>query len=85
MSELGHNSVAAESLRNFIDRIERVEEERKELADDVKDIYTEAKSLGFDAKILRKLISLRKQDVNARKEEQALLELYASAIGLDLI
>jgi uncharacterized protein (UPF0335 family) len=85
MSDLGHNSIAADRLRHFIDRIERVEEERQGLADDVKDIYTEAKAIGFDVKIMRKLISLRKKDANTRKEEAALLDLYANAIGLDLI
>jgi uncharacterized protein (UPF0335 family) len=85
MSDLGHNSIAAERLKHFVGRIETLEEERKGLADDVKDIYTEAKAIGFDAKILRKLIALRKQDADARREEQALLALYADAIGLDLI
>lgn len=85
MADVGHNSVASERLKSFVERIERIEEERKELAGDVKDIYTEAKSLGFEVKILRKLVTLRKQDADKRKEEQALLELYASAIGLDLI
>jgi len=85
MADLGHNSIAAERLRSFVERIETLEEERKGLADDVKDIYTEAKAIGFDVKILRKLVSLRKQDADARREEQALLELYASAIGLDLL
>jgi uncharacterized protein (UPF0335 family) len=85
MADLGHNSIASERLKSFVGRIETLEEERKGLADDVKDIYTEAKSIGFDVKILRKLVALRKQDVDARREEQALLELYANAIGLDLI
>jgi uncharacterized protein (UPF0335 family) len=71
VSTEGHNS-AGEELRLLIERIERMEEEKKGIAEDIKDIYTEAKAIGFDAKILRKLIALRKQDADARREELAL-------------
>jgi len=85
MSELGHNSVAGEQLRLLIERIERLEEEKKGMMDDIKDVYGEAKAVGFDAKIIKKLVALRKKDADSRREEAALLDLYASAIGLDLI
>jgi uncharacterized protein (UPF0335 family) len=85
MSELGHNSVAGEQLRLLIERIERLEEDKKGITDDIKDVYGEAKAVGFDGKIIKKLVALRKKDADSRREEAALLDLYASAIGLDLI
>ncbi|MGE4313338.1 MAG: DUF2312 domain-containing protein [Pseudobdellovibrionaceae bacterium] len=74
--------VAGARLKAFIERIERLEEEKKAIADDIKDIYGEAKAVGYDAKILRKIVSLRKMDNEKRREEEELLELYKSAIGL---
>jgi uncharacterized protein (UPF0335 family) len=85
MSDVGHNSVAGDQLRLLIERIERLEEEKKGITDDIKDVYGEAKAVGFDAKIIKKLVALRKKDADSRREEAALLDLYASAIGLDLI
>jgi uncharacterized protein (UPF0335 family) len=85
MSDLGHNSVAGDQLRLLIERIERLEEDKKGITDDIKDVYGEAKAVGFDAKIIKKLVALRKKDADSRREEAALLDLYASAIGLDLI
>ncbi len=75
--------VSGQRLKAFIERIERLEEEKAGLADDVKDIYAEAKGVGFDVKTIRKVIRLRKIDVEKRREEEELLELYKSAIGLE--
>ena len=70
-------------LKAFLDRIERLEEEKAGLAEDVKDIYAEAKAVGFDTKTMRKVIRLRKMDAEKRREEDEILELYKAAIGLD--
>lgn len=75
--------IAAVQLRSFIDRIERLEEEKKGIADDIKDLYSEAKGQGFEPKILRLLIRLRKKAKEERQEEEELLELYKSAIGME--
>ncbi|MBL8567814.1 MAG: DUF2312 domain-containing protein [Phreatobacter sp.] len=75
-------SVAADQLKAIIERIERLEEEKKAIADDVKDVYAEAKANGFDTKVLRKIVSLRKQDRDQRMEEEAILELYKQALGM---
>lgn len=75
--------VGGQRLKAFLDRIERLEEEKKGLADDIKDIYAEAKGVGFDVKTMRKLVRLRKMETEKRREEEELLELYKSAIGLD--
>ena len=75
--------VAGARLKSFMDRVERLEEEKKGLADDIKDIYAEAKSVGFDVKTIRKLVKLRKMETEKRREEEELLELYKAAIGLD--
>ena len=75
--------IAAAQLRSFVDRIERLEEEKKGLADDIKDLYSEAKGQGFDVKVLRKIISLRKKSKEDRQEEEELLELYKSALGME--
>jgi uncharacterized protein (UPF0335 family) len=84
MIDADHNR-AAEDLRLFLERIERLEEEKKGIADDIRDVYAEAKGNGWDTKTMRRLIALRKLDPDARAEQQALLETYAKAIGLDLI
>jgi uncharacterized protein (UPF0335 family) len=78
-SEIG--GIAAEALRQFIDRIERLEEEKKSLSDDIKDVYAQAKGQGFDTKIIRKIVSLRKKDRQEREEEEQILELYLAALG----
>lgn len=75
--------IAGKRLVAYLDRIERLEEEKKGLADDIKDIYAEAKGVGFDVKTVRKLVRLRKMETEKRREEEELLELYKSAIGLD--
>ncbi|MFN3076683.1 MAG: DUF2312 domain-containing protein [Alphaproteobacteria bacterium] len=73
--------IAGDALRQFVDRIERLEEEKKALQDDIKDVYGQAKGQGFDVKVLRKIISLRKKDRREREEEEELLELYLAALG----
>lgn len=74
--------VAGKRLLQFIERIERLEEEKAALAEDVKEIYAEAKGVGFDAKTIRKIVSLRKMDSEKREEQDQLLDLYKSAIGM---
>ena len=76
------DNVSAEQLRLFIERIERLEEDKKGIADDIKDVYAEAKGTGFDAKTMRKIVALRKMDKGARQEAEALLETYKAARGL---
>jgi len=85
MTVVGHNSVAGDQLRTVVERIERLEDEKKNVTADIKDVYAEAKGNGFDAKTLRKIVALRKLDEDKRKEAQAMLDLYAHDIGLDLI
>jgi uncharacterized protein (UPF0335 family) len=77
------DNVAADQLRLFIERIERLEEEKKGMADDVRDVYAEAKSQGFDSKTMRAIVRLRKLEKNARQEADALLETYRAALGID--
>jgi uncharacterized protein (UPF0335 family) len=75
-------TVAADQLRLFIERIERLEEEKKGMSDDIKDVYLEAKSTGFDTKTMKKIVALRKKEKHVRDEEDALLETYRAALGL---
>ncbi|MFT8923230.1 DUF2312 domain-containing protein [Acetobacter sp.] len=89
MSELGHNSndpavggIAADRLRSIVERVERLEEERKGLAGDIKDIFTEAKSAGFEVKVLRQIIRIRKQDPDDVEEQETLLDIYRRALGM---
>lgn len=82
MTKAGHNSIDSPQLRAFIERIERLEEEKRATAEDIKDVYAEAKGTGFDAKIMRKIVSLRRQDSHKRKEEEKILDLYLSALGM---
>lgn len=77
------DSVAQDQLKAFISRIERMEEEKAAIAADIKEIYAEAKGNGFDTKILRKIVTIRKQDANERMEQEALLELYMDALGME--
>jgi len=72
--------VAGDALRSFIERIERLEEEKKGIADDIKDVFAEAKAAGFDPKIMRQVIKLRKMDREERQEQEALLDTYLHAI-----
>jgi uncharacterized protein (UPF0335 family) len=75
-------NIAADRLRSLVERIERLEEERKALAGDIKDIYAEAKSAGFDVKALRALIALRKKEPAEIEEQETLLDLYKRALGM---
>ena len=75
-------TVAAGQLKAIIERVERLEEEKKEVADQIKEIYAEAKANGFDAKTIRKVVNLRKKPTEEREEEEALLDLYLSALGM---
>lgn len=77
------DNVSADQLRLFIERIERLEEEKKGIADDVKDVYAEAKANGYDTKTIRAIVKLRRMEKHARQEADALLETYRSALGLD--
>ena len=79
---MSEGNVAADQLRLFIERIERLEEEKKGIADDVKDVYAEAKSNGYDTKTMRKIVALRRMEKHARDEMDALLETYRNALGL---
>ncbi len=74
--------VAAEQLRLFIERIETLEEEKKGIADDIKDVYAEAKGTGFDTKTMRAIVRLRKMESHVRQEAEALLSTYKAALGL---
>ncbi len=84
----GHNSEPPlgrpdhDQLRSLIERIERLEEEKKALAEDIKDVYAESKGNGFDVKAIRTIIRLRKQDPNERQEEESILETYLQALGM---
>jgi uncharacterized protein (UPF0335 family) len=75
-------TVAAGQLRAFIERIERLEEEKQSLADDIKDVYAEMKGTGFDTKAVRAIVRLRKKDQAERQEEEAILDLYKAALGM---
>lgn len=88
--EIGHNSdgmdvggVAGARLKSFIERVERLEEEKSAIADDIKYIYAEAKATGFDTNTIRKIISQRKIDSEKRRESEEMLDLYKSAIGME--
>ena len=75
-------NIAGDRLRSLVDRIERLEEERRALGSDIKDIYSEAKSAGFDVKVLRQLIRIRKQEPAEIEEQETLLDVYRRAIGM---
>lgn len=88
MSDPGHNSgdnwagISAERLRSLIERIERLEEERKAIGSDIRDIYQEAKSAGFDAKVMRRVIKIRAMDPGDVEEQDTLLNVYTTALGM---
>ena len=77
-------NVSAEQLKLFIERIETLEEEKRGIADDIKDTYAEAKANGYDVKTMRAIVRLRKMDTNARAEMEALLDTYKAALGLEI-
>jgi len=76
-------TVAAGQLRAFIERIERLEEEKQTIADDIKDVYAELKGTGFETKAVRTIVRLRKKDAAERQEEEAILDLYKAALGME--
>ena len=82
ITEPTSQTVAAGQLRALIERIERLEEEKQTIADDIKDVYAEAKGTGFDTKAIRTLVRLRKKDANERQEEESILDLYKAALGM---
>ena len=84
MSGIGHNSdnVAADQLLQKIERIERLEEEKKGIQDDIKDVYLESKAEGYDVKTIRQIIRLRKMERHVREESEALLDTYKAALGM---
>lgn len=73
---------AKDQLKAFVERVERLEEEKKTIGDDIRDVYAEAKANGFDVKALRVIVRLRKQDVEERKEHEAIVETYMHALGM---
>jgi uncharacterized protein (UPF0335 family) len=79
---IGHNGVAADELRQLIERIERLEEEKAGIASDIKEVKAEAKSRGFDVKAITAILRIRKMDAAERAEQEALLELYLAALGM---
>jgi uncharacterized protein (UPF0335 family) len=75
---------AKEQLRTIIERIEKLEEEKKQISDDIKDVFAEAKANGFDTKVLKTVIKIRKQDQDERQEQEAILDLYMQALGMHI-
>ncbi|APO86200.1 MULTISPECIES: DUF2312 domain-containing protein [Marivivens] len=82
MSDSVTESVASQELRQFIERVERLEAEKKDIADSIKEVMAEAKGRGYDTKVMRKVISLRKRDANDIAEEEAILDMYKAALGM---
>ena len=76
------DAVAPDLLKSFVERIERLEEEKASIAGDVKEVYAEAKAQGFDTKVLRKVVALRKRDAADRREEEEIMDLYLQALGM---
>jgi uncharacterized protein (UPF0335 family) len=80
--QAGHNSINKDQIKAIIERIERLEDEKKTISDDIRDVYVEAKGNGFDTKALRTVVRMRKQDANERAEQEAVLDLYLNAMGM---
>lgn len=80
-----NGGVAGDQLRAIVERIERLEEEKQGIADDIKDVYAEAKGNGFDTKVLRQIVRLRKQEPSERQEHEAVLDLYLQALGMRFV
>ena len=80
--EEGGSTVAAGQLRAFVERIERLEEDKKTVAEDIKEVYAELKGTGFDTKAVRTIVRLRKKDQAERQEEETILDLYKNALGM---
>lgn len=79
---IGHNSIAGDALKGYVERIESLEDTKKDVAEDIKAVYAGAAASGFDAKVLRKVVWLRKQDADKRRAEQEMLDLYLNALGI---
>ena len=79
---MAKSGIAKEHLRSFVERIERLEEEKKALADDIREVYSEAKGIGFDTKVMRQVVRLRKMESADRQEQEAMLDLYLNALGM---
>lgn len=77
------HTISVNQLRSFIERIERLEEEKKTISEDIKDVYTELKGSGFDSKAVRSIIRLRKKEDHERMEEEAIIQLYKNALGMN--
>ena len=80
--DVADSGVAADELKQFIERIEHLEEEKKAIADDIKEVYAELKGRGFDAAIVRQVVKIRKADQSERQEQEAILDLYLKALGM---
>lgn len=80
--DIADNGVSGKELKDFVERVERLEEEKKSLADDIKDLFAEMKGRGFDTKAIREIIRQRKQDRSERLEQEAILDLYKNALGM---
>lgn len=80
---MSEGDVAADQLRLFIERIERLEEEKKGIADDIKDVYSKAKANGYDTKVMREIVKLRRMEKHVRQEHEAVLDVYKAALGLE--
>ncbi|HMO30961.1 DUF2312 domain-containing protein [Enterovirga sp.] len=83
VADIAESGVAAEELKQFIERIERLEEEKAGIAGDIKDVFAELKGRGFDSKAVRQILRIRKQDHAERQEQEAILELYMQALGMN--
>lgn len=82
MSDGGSNTIASDQLRLFIERVERLEEEKKGIAEDIRDVYSEAKANGYDTRTMREIVRIRKMESHVRQERDALIETYRNALGL---
>ena len=82
MHDIAQTGIAAQELAQFVERVERLEEEKKGISDDIRDVYAEMKGRGFDTRAVRQIIRMRKQDHSERKEMEAILELYMSALNM---
>jgi len=83
MVDAGYGGISPEQLQNYIERIEKLEEEKAALQSDIKEVYNEAKANGFDTKIMRQIIRLRKKDHDDRQQEESMLDLYKNALGME--
>jgi len=82
-ADIADSGVASEELKQFVERVERLEEEKKAIADDIKEVYAEMKGRGFDTKVVRQIVRIRKQDHAERMEMEAILDLYMTALNMN--